>query len=1295
MNDMRPPPRDRVAQLVVTYAGRQRRGSGYLIGTGTVLTAAHVVEGAESVLARFEPDLPGERTTAATSWRVHPGADFAVVDIEPTGGEVRPTTFGQVSDRVARLQAQAVGFPRWKLRRDDAPYRDAHHAVGEIAVLSNYRSGSLEFLVPAPPAAAADGGSPWEGMSGAAVWVAGRIVGVVSEHHPGDGLRRLTVARLDLATGSGWDLFALPGELPDVAPLSEAEKIIAAYRAAVVDTAPAELVGRSAELEELARFSAGDEPYAWWQAGPWAGKSALLSWFALHPPGDVDVVAFFISGCLVGESDSDAFLRAMIEQLAVLADESPGAALEVHERRGQFLRLLSAAAASCGAADRRLVLVIDGLDEDTSTDRERIVALLPQRLPAQVRVLIASRPDTTLHTLPAGHPLCSLAIRRLSPSSYGEREQTTARNELDQVLRGDPVEREVLGLITASGGGLSRPDLQELTGRPGSEVTSLLADHFGRTIDERGSVVSTGERGYAFTHGTLQEISQQRQRESLQTYRERLRSWAASYRDRGWPAETPSYLLRVYPRLLAASGDLPELIALATDQARHECLLAATGGDFEALTEISSAAGIAMSRPEPDLGALLRLALSRYGLVKRNRDIPAALPAVWAGLGQVERAVALAKSISAAGRRADALCRVARTLTDGGSVAQILATAQEAVNECDATVDHAASSARLAAAYARIGRAERARELIYAAEQKTLELLRGGRLLPQAAMVAALVAVGERGRAADLAVESTRETITTVHTWGGGRRPYHADEILNLRSGALTLSTAGFPDCAARIADLLREEARYFRRFRTDQELAATYKSPAHAGFVRSPSSTVRIPVKFVGGSVFHHVNALDLIADTIDDHVAGLAERARNLQYGRWPSQWFQQSAMVAVVESLVAHCELEQAEQLARWSMTDEHAAEAQAVIAVALMVEQPKKAAQLATSAEATARKAGFSARSEVCAVLAKELAAVGDSPRAERLAPQSSKNDLYRGDVDVADDRPPGQAQKAVRLVATGAYGRAERLVCKRREAFPDAEPIAEVAAALVRAGKLRRAERLFERAYLSVDRGKPMGVYAAALASAGQRREVERLVKDAFFSDARFRVLVAAAEGFAAAGDVPAAAEFAERAGSEIRDHSFAYERETKYLLVAEIWAAIGDRDRADHMIRDIRQPMNRITVLTVFATTAALAGDDARAAAEIVAAKTILDKMESADQRTKGLVKLAATIAECEKTLADQLARAGIPSSRRLVAEVINSPGWLSAIPMACQVELSAVQALADTLIVEADLPGLTSHSSQ
>ncbi|WP_066950566.1 NACHT domain-containing protein [Streptomyces lushanensis] len=293
---MTPPALDRprVAELIVDLgAGRRRRGSGYLVTSGAVLTAAHVVEAARSVDVRFEPDLPGEWRATATTWWSDPGSDLAVVSIAPRPDRPVPDArFGRIADHPHVLEVQAVGFPRWKLRDDERAddiaradptgldghtdpteladptgldaadpvrrnrtrYRDAHHAVGSVAVLSNWRAGSLEVTIPVAPAEGPRGGpSPWEGMSGAALWAGDRIVGVISKHHPGDGLARLAAVRLDRALDGGLEpaqksrlrtLLTLPADA-DRLPLSQApgdgtsdpdETFTARYRRFMVGT---------------------------------------------------------------------------------------------------------------------------------------------------------------------------------------------------------------------------------------------------------------------------------------------------------------------------------------------------------------------------------------------------------------------------------------------------------------------------------------------------------------------------------------------------------------------------------------------------------------------------------------------------------------------------------------------------------------------------------------------------------------------------------------------------------------------------------------------------------------------------------------------------------------------------------------------------------------------------------------------------------------------------------------------------------------------------------------------------
>ena len=68
------------------------------------------------------------------------------------------------------------------------------------------------------------------------------------------------------------------------------------YVEPVRDIAPRQLLDREAELAELADWCvSGDEAYVRWQAGPGAGKSALMSWLVLHPPPGTWVISFFVT----------------------------------------------------------------------------------------------------------------------------------------------------------------------------------------------------------------------------------------------------------------------------------------------------------------------------------------------------------------------------------------------------------------------------------------------------------------------------------------------------------------------------------------------------------------------------------------------------------------------------------------------------------------------------------------------------------------------------------------------------------------------------------------------------------------------------------------------------------------------------------------------------------------------------------------------------------------------------------------------------------------------------------------
>ncbi|SER90573.1 trypsin-like peptidase domain-containing protein [Lentzea albida] len=682
--------RSRVAELIVTRDGERQRGSGYRVRTDAVLTAAHVVDGASSVRIRFEPDLPGERVVDAVSWWSDPVSDIAVVTIEAED-PVSPVSFGRIENRAAVLAVEAVGFPLWKMRADAAglKYRDSCHASGTVAVLSNWREGTLEVVV--EPAGSSDGdSSPWQGMSGSALWSGGHVVGVIAKHHPGDGLGRLAAARVDLALdrvdpdqGTPLrDVLRVPAPLPGVLPPARSALITNAYQALVAEAAPQHLHDRNWELGELVRFCAGDEPYAWWHAGPWAGKSALLAWFAQHPPDGVDVVSFFVTGRWAGQSDSDAFTEALIDQLAALVGEPPNQALEARARRGHTLRLLNTAAAACAATGRTLLLVVDGLDEDTSRaeglDRPSIASLLPRRLPRSVRVLVASRPHPELPDDVVGdHPLRTVVPRLLRDSPYAKNLEGEAKRELTTLLAKPGLQRDVLGLITASGGGLTQRDLEELTGRPRYELDALFGGMLGRSVGARAGR-DPAERVYLFTHDTLREQAEHKYGTGLAAYREQLDAWAERYRADGWPEHTPVYLFRGHPRLLAALGDTDRMVALAVDRPRHDRMLLLTGADSLALTEIVSAIGLLARAPEPDLLTMLRVAAARTELGARNQGIPAELPGVWARIGHVDRAIALAESFTSEMLRAKALAGIVSALVTRDDLRLVPRLADEA-----------------------------------------------------------------------------------------------------------------------------------------------------------------------------------------------------------------------------------------------------------------------------------------------------------------------------------------------------------------------------------------------------------------------------------------------------------------------------------------------------------------------------------------------------------------------------------------------------------------------------------------
>lgn len=217
-------PRDRIVAVVAGLPdGREQIGSGFLIARDLVLTARHcTVDKASSdtpvIWLRVLRELDGAAADVAETRRAAgPSLDVAVLRLAspPWAVSGDPPSWARVDRANAQVLqgCQAAGYPLWQLDPTDQQ-RNLTQFEGEIRTLEDAGSGLLVMRdpllsdvgwdIPASARAAdRDPRSPWGGLSGAAVLHAGRVIGVVIEHHPrqgGSAVRVLPIDRVAAAT---------------------------------------------------------------------------------------------------------------------------------------------------------------------------------------------------------------------------------------------------------------------------------------------------------------------------------------------------------------------------------------------------------------------------------------------------------------------------------------------------------------------------------------------------------------------------------------------------------------------------------------------------------------------------------------------------------------------------------------------------------------------------------------------------------------------------------------------------------------------------------------------------------------------------------------------------------------------------------------------------------------------------------------------------------------------------------------------------------------------------------------
>ncbi|GGY02289.1 hypothetical protein GCM10010324_56490 [Streptomyces hiroshimensis] len=173
------PEHSRVAAVQITGS----RGSGYLLTPRLVLTAAHVVK--DERRARVAVVGGTGSHGAEVAWRGEGACDAALLVsgqdlVRPeTAGRLSPVHWARLTDDSPLGGCQAMGFPRAQQNRTrgvDIEHIECALRPGSGIVRNRY---VLDVKDVSPELASGD--SPWEGMSGAALFAHGLLLGVVAE----------------------------------------------------------------------------------------------------------------------------------------------------------------------------------------------------------------------------------------------------------------------------------------------------------------------------------------------------------------------------------------------------------------------------------------------------------------------------------------------------------------------------------------------------------------------------------------------------------------------------------------------------------------------------------------------------------------------------------------------------------------------------------------------------------------------------------------------------------------------------------------------------------------------------------------------------------------------------------------------------------------------------------------------------------------------------------------------------------------------------------------------------------
>jgi tetratricopeptide (TPR) repeat protein len=381
-------------------------GSGYLLGRGLVLTSRHVADHAADGGCEARPLGASEWRPAQRVWRGE-ASDAALLRVDDGADDDDPVAWLGRLGGDGRVACRAVGFP-WAQSRNDGALRDTEDLAGDIAPLTGSKERRLSVhIAGSVPLPRDSRHSPWEGMSGAAVFSGPVIVGVICvapAHFGTDRLEAVPITALAAEAGfraviAGRETAELP--LPAAEDLDLARGVLRQpYQPLPPQATPERLRGGATrflvapehgvvpfhgrpELEELGTWSEGALGLELALViGPGgAGKTRLASELCRHALNH---------GGSAGFLETDA-TPERVERLAALTGPLLVVVDEAHARIDLVARLLVKLAAAPPQSPLRILLL-------ARDDGEWWETLLPARLADSVGAAWACE-TATVHRL--------------------------------------------------------------------------------------------------------------------------------------------------------------------------------------------------------------------------------------------------------------------------------------------------------------------------------------------------------------------------------------------------------------------------------------------------------------------------------------------------------------------------------------------------------------------------------------------------------------------------------------------------------------------------------------------------------------------------------------------------------------------------------------------------------------------------------------------------------------------------------------------------------------------------------